>query len=61
MTIPKYGLKHTNMRPGSLFYDYKNGENAVTQEEGKFWLETAKKEYFFTQDRKITFEEKVPA
>ena len=59
MTIPKFGLKHTNMRPGSLFYDYKNGDNVVTTDEGRFWMDTAKKEYFFTEDRKITFEENV--
>ena len=58
MTIPKYGLKHTNMRPGSLFYGYKNGENPVSKDEAKFWMDTAKKEYFFTEDREITFEEK---
>ena len=59
MTIPKFGLKHTNMRPGSLFYDYKNGDYSILPNEGKFWMETAKKEYFFIEDRKITFEENV--
>jgi len=59
MTIPKFGLKHTNMRPGSLFYDYKNGSNVVTTDEGRFWMDTAKKEYFFIEDREITFEENV--
>tara|TARA_B100000674_G_C37905002_1_gene945696 strand:- start:724 stop:1536 length:813 start_codon:yes stop_codon:yes gene_type:complete len=61
MTIPKFGLKHTNMRPGSLFHTYKSGETAVTSEEAKFWMDTAKKEYFFTEDREITFEEKATA
>lgn len=61
MTIPKYGLKHTNMRSGSLFYTYKNGDTAITSDEAKFWMDTAKKEYFFTEDREITFEEKATA
>jgi hypothetical protein len=26
-------------------------------EVAKFWIETAKKEYFFTDDRQITYEE----
>ena len=61
MTIPKLGLKHTNMRPGSLFDSYRNGDDAINQDEGRFWMETAKKEYFFIEDREITFEENVIA
>ena len=57
MTIPKFGLKHTNMRPGSLFYEYKNGTSPITADEGRYWMDTAKKEYFFIEDREITFEE----
>ena len=54
MTIPKVGYKHVNMREGSLFYNYKNHPSFALQgNAGPFWLETAKKEYFFTEDREI--------
>tara|TARA_R110000851_G_scaffold48370_4_gene116993 strand:- start:1779 stop:2579 length:801 start_codon:yes stop_codon:yes gene_type:complete len=60
MTIPKVGYKHTNMRPGSLFWDYKHDtKNKLQPEVAKFWIDTAKKEYFFTEDRKIMYEETV--
>ena len=52
MVIPKLGYKHTNNREGSLFVDYKNNINVL---ESKFWVNKAKKEYFFTQDREITY------
>ncbi len=56
MTIPKLGYKHTNLREGSIFWNYKFGDNKITEDEVKFWLQTAKKEYFFTTDRKIKYE-----
>jgi len=56
MTIPKLGYKHTNMRENSLFWDYKNGESVLTDDEVKFWIQTAKKEYFFVDDRNIKYE-----
>jgi len=56
-TIPKVGYKHTNMRPDSLFWNYKyNEDEYVDGTEASFWIETAKKEYFFTTDRKIKYE-----
>ena len=48
MTIPKIGYKHTNLREQSLFWDYKNSESKLDEKEVKFWVESAKKEYFFT-------------
>lgn len=57
MTIPRLGYKHVNMRESSLFWNYKNGKNVITDNEVKFWLDTAKKEYFFTNDRNIKYEE----
>lgn len=54
MTIPKFGYKHVNQREGSLFHEYQ--EN-MRQDEAKWWLNQAKKEYFFTKDRKIRYEE----
>lgn len=56
MTIPRIGYKHQNLRPGSIFWNYKNGENPLTESEVKFWIEAAKKEYFFIQDRAIKYE-----
>ena len=57
MTIPRIGYKHINLREGSLFWNYKNGDDKLTQDEVKFWVDTAKKEYFFTNDRTIKLEE----
>jgi glycosyltransferase involved in cell wall biosynthesis len=56
MTIPKIGYKHTSMREGSIFWNYKNGENVMSENEVKFWISTAKKEYFFVDDRNIKYE-----
>jgi glycosyltransferase involved in cell wall biosynthesis len=56
MSIPKIGYKHTNLREGSLFWNYRNGEEKLSQDEAKFWIDSAKKEYFFIQDRQIKFE-----
>ena len=59
MVIPKVGYKHTNMRPGSLFWEYKNSEimeNRITPDEAKFWMESAKKEFFYTEDRPLNYE-----
>ena len=56
MTIPKIGYKHTNLREGSIFWNYKNGVNKLTDDEVKFWIESSKKEYFFTEDRNIKYE-----
>ena len=53
MTIPKFGYKHVNQRPDSLFANYKNTIDAV---EAKWLLNLAKKEYYFEKDRKITFD-----
>jgi len=57
MTIPKIGYKHTNMREGSLFWNYKFGNEKMLDEEVKFWVQSAKKEYFFKDDRTIKFEQ----
>tara|TARA_R110000803_G_C11989141_1_gene321709 strand:- start:6018 stop:6806 length:789 start_codon:yes stop_codon:yes gene_type:complete len=54
MSIPKIGYKHTNMREGSLFYNYKNHpDHLISGDDAPFWMETAKKEYFFTEDREV--------
>lgn len=56
MTIPRIGYKHTNLRIGSIFWNYKNGTEIISEDEVKFWLESAKKEHFFTNDRSINYE-----
>jgi len=56
MVIPRFGYKHINQRPGSLFYNYKNTLDPV---EAKWWLSIAKKEYYFPKDRKITYETQI--
>lgn len=56
MTIPKIGYKHMNLREGSIFWNYKNSSEKMTDDEVKFWIQTAKKEYFFPEDRTIKFE-----
>jgi hypothetical protein len=53
MVIPKLGYKHVNSREGSLFDHYKNTVNVL---ESKFWVNKAKKEYFHTEDREITYD-----
>jgi glycosyltransferase involved in cell wall biosynthesis len=55
MTIPKLGYKHVNLREGSIFWNYKNGDNILTEQEVKFWIESAKKEYFFKDERQLKF------
>jgi glycosyltransferase involved in cell wall biosynthesis len=56
MSIPRVGYKHTNLREGSIFWNYKNSENPLSPDEVKFWIETAKKEYYFNNDRAIKYE-----
>ena len=56
MTIPKVGYKHTNQRVNSLFWNYKfNQDMTLGDEEAKFWMDVAKKEYFFTNDRAVEY------
>lgn len=56
MTIPRLGYKHTNLREGSIFWNYKFGEPKMNEDEVRFWIQTAKKEYFFSEDRSIKYE-----
>jgi hypothetical protein len=56
MTIPKLGYKHTNLREGSIFWNYKFGEEKMIEDEVKFWIQTAKKEFFFVDDRVIKYQ-----
>lgn len=56
MTIPKIGYKHTNLREGSIFWNYKNGDNRLSEDEVRFWIDLAKKEYLFINQREIKYE-----
>ena len=58
MTVPRVGYQHVNFRENSLFWNYKNDEKSLLSEkEVKFWIETAKKEFFFKNKRDITYTE----
>ena len=56
MTIPRLGYKHVNLREGSIFWNYKFGGDKMIEDEVKFWIQTAKREYFFTDDRAIKYQ-----
>lgn len=56
MTIPRLGYKHVNLREGSIFWNYKFGNDKMVEDEVRFWIQTAKKEYFFTDDRVIKYQ-----
>jgi hypothetical protein len=56
ITIPKIGYKHINLREGSIFWNYKNGSERITDEEVRFWIDSAKREHFFSEDRDIKYE-----
>lgn len=55
MTIPKLGYKHLNLRPESIFWNLKFGNEKLDEDEVKFWISSAKKEYFFVDDRNIKY------
>ena len=56
MTVPKIGYRHVNFRENSLFWSYKNNEETkLSVGEVKFWLDTAKKEFFFKNKREINY------
>lgn len=51
--MPKIGYVHTIDRSDSYM---NTAQSQITQEEGKFLIDTARQEYFFKEDRNITFE-----
>jgi len=56
LTVPKIGYQHVNFREDSLFWSYKNNETTkLSSDEVKFWLETAKKEFFFKNKRDVNY------
>ena len=56
MTIPRLGYRHSNLREGSIFWGYRYGDDKILEDEVKFWIASAKREYFFTDDRVIKYE-----
>jgi len=56
MVIPRFGYKHMNQRAGSLFDSYVKIMNPV---ESNWWLAQAKKEYYFKDERDITYETEI--
>jgi len=56
LTIPRLGYKHINLREGSIFWNYKFSDEKMLEDEVKFWIQTAKKEYFFIDDRSIKYQ-----
>ena len=52
--VPKVGYYHFVNRPESITTEYQNN---MTEKEADWWIELAKKEYFFPQDRKKTYSE----
>ena len=59
MTVPRAGYQHVHFRENSLFWQYKNDEKEkMTEDEVKFWVETAKKEYFFKNKRDVKYVKK---
>jgi hypothetical protein len=57
MTVPRIGYQHLNFREDSLFWSYKNDDaKKISEEEAKYWLETAKKEFFFKNKRDVNYE-----
>lgn len=58
MIVPKIGYQHVNFREDSLFWRYKNNdETKLSENEIKFWLDSAKKEFFFKNKRDILYVE----
>lgn len=58
IVVPKIGYQHVNFREDSLFWSYKNDEKQkLSENEVKFWVETAKKEFFFNTKREVKYVE----
>lgn len=52
--IPKVGYYHTVNRPDSITNVY---ANTMSEKEADWWIDLAKKEYFFIKDRNKTYKE----
>jgi len=57
MVIPRIGYTHVNFREDSLFWNYKEIESKkLSESEIAFWVETAKKEFFYKNKREVIYE-----
>ena len=52
--IPKVGCLHKIDRPGSMIAVY---NETMSEKEAEWWINAAKKEYYFKQDRNKTYKE----
>ena len=58
MSVPKIGYQHVSLREDSLFSLYqKDDALKLSEKEAKFWLDTAKKEFFFKNKRDVNYTE----
>jgi hypothetical protein len=58
MSVPKIGYQHVSLRDDSLFSLYQKDDTfKLTEKEAKFWLDTAKKEFFFKNKRDVNYTE----
>ena len=58
MTVPRIGYQHKNLREDSLFWLLKNDDKTkLSEKEVKYWLDTAKKEFFFKNKRDVNYVE----
>jgi hypothetical protein len=58
MTVPRVGYQHVTFRTDSLFWNYKNDKDSMLSEkEVSFWLEAAKREFFFKNKRELNYVE----
>jgi hypothetical protein len=55
MVIPHFIIRHTVNREGSI----SSINSALPVLEQRFYQDVAKKEYYFTEDRKLLYEEQV--
>lgn len=53
MVIPRIGYKHMNLREDSLFDNY---AKELDPNESKWWLEQARKEFHWSEDRELKYE-----
>lgn len=57
MGVPKIGYRHVNFRENSLFWLYKHDEKLkLSEDEAKFWIDAAKKEYYYKNKRDLKYE-----
>jgi hypothetical protein len=52
-TIPKVGYFHSVGREGSLIAEY---NKTLSPDEAQWWIDLAKKEYYFKDDRNKTYD-----